>query len=324
VSQTFCNISVTYQIKLKGSNTMKKPLILAVAAMTLAAGAQAESKFYGKMNVSAGYDDLSETFNLTDNASRLGVKGSEDLGSSKVIYQAEFSLKVDGSKDSLGARDTFIGLSYGDMGTVKMGIMDTPLKKSQGKFDLFNDVVDIKNVLLGENRVANSINYTTAKMGAVQASVSVLLTDDDNNANGGDGISANLVYKQGDVYAAVAIDENVTPKTSSADKDIQTIRATAIYTMGDMRFGALINNVDKTDTADAELGFALNASMKMGKNTAKVQFESGDQKAAGATSLSAGVDHKLAKSTKAFAVLNQFDTDAVDMMSLVFGLEHKF
>lgn len=302
---------------------MKKPLILAVAAMALTAGAQAETKFYGKMNVSVGYDDASETFNLTDNASRLGVKGSEDLGSSKVVYQAEFSKAVDGS-NVLGTRDTYIGLSYGDMGTIKMGIMDTPLKKSQGKFDLFNDVVDIKNVLLGENRVANTINYTTAKMGAIQASVSVLLTDDDSSANGGDGISANVVYKQGDLYAAFAIDENVTPKLTSTGKDVQTIRATAIYTMGDMRFGALVNNVDKTDTNGDELGFAVNAAMKMGKNTAKVQFESGDQKSAGATSISAGVDHKIAKATKAFAVINQFDTDAGDAMSVAFGLEHKF
>lgn len=294
---------------------MKKPLILAVAAITLAAGAQAESKFYGKMNVSVGYDDATEAFNLTDNASRLGVKGSEDLGASKVIYQAEFSKAVDGS-NILGTRDTYLGLSYGDMGTVKMGIMDTPLKKSQGKFDLFNDVVDIKNVLDGETRAANSLNYTTAKMGAVQVSASVIFGE----ATGSDGYSANATFKQGDIYASVAVDKDI------PGKETQTIRATGIYTMGDMRFGALINNVDKTDTADAELGFALNASMKMGKNTAKVQFESGDQKAAGATSLSAGVDHKLAKGTKAFAVLNLSDADAAnsDMTAVAFGLEHKF
>jgi predicted porin len=308
---------------------MKKPLIAAIATLAVTAGAQAESKFYGKMNVTVGYDDVSETFNLTDNASRLGVKGSNDLGSSKVVYQAEFSKAVDGS-NVLGTRDTYLGLSYGDMGTIKMGIMDTPLKKSQGKFDLFNDVVDIKNVLVGENRVANSINYTSAKMGALQASVSVILTDDTNadngGANNGDGVSASLTYKQGGLYAAVAVDDNVTPKTTGTGKDVQTIRATAIYSMGDIRLGALINNVDKTDTADAELGFALNASMKMGKNTVKAQYESADQKALGATSLSLGLDHKLAKGTKAFAVMNMFDTGAVntDMTSFALGLEHKF
>jgi len=69
---------------------MKKPLVLAIAAAAFASGAQAESKFYGKMNVSLNYDETSETFELASNASRLGVKGSDDLGSTKVVYQAEF------------------------------------------------------------------------------------------------------------------------------------------------------------------------------------------------------------------------------------------
>ena len=294
---------------------MKKPLILAVAAITLAAGAQAETKFYGKMNVSTSYDDFTESFELSSNASRLGVKGSEDLGSSKVIYQAEFQHDVtDGS--ALSNRDTYIGLAYGEMGTIKMGKMDTPLKKSQGKFDLFNDVIDLKNVLAGENRMDDSINYTTAKMGSVQASLTAALGEGVS-----DGYSASVVFEEGDIYAAVAFDTNL------PGKETETIRATAIYTMGDMRFGALINTVDAADIAavgDDELGFAVNASMKMGKNTAKVQFESGDQNTSGATNIKAGVDHKLAKATKAFAYISQFDNDASDVFGFSVGLEHKF
>lgn len=320
---------------------MKKPLILAVAAMALTAGAQAESKFYGKMNVSVGYDDASEALKLNSNASRLGVKGSSDLGTSKVIYQAEFELAaddgyatnsanvttyadsntdtvtvVDTDSNTLKPRDTYVGLAYEGLGTVKMGIMDTPLKKSQGKFDLFNDVFDIKGVLDGEKRLGNSVNYTTEKIGNVQASVAVVMMEDGSD----DGISANVIYKAGDIYASVAMDNK------TEDADTSTIRATAIYTMGDLRLGALVNNVDASDTNDAELGFAVNASMKMGKNTAKVQFASADQSSLGETSLSLGVDHKLAKSTKAFAYVNLEDADAVDSdkTTMQFGLVHKF
>ena len=301
---------------------MKKPLILAVAAMALTAGAQAESKFYGKMNVSAQYDDASEAFELKSNASRLGVKGSDDLGSVKVIYQAEYQHNVDAG--GLSARDTYLGLSYGDMGTVKMGRMDTPLKKSQGKYDLFNDIVDIKQVISGENRADDSINYTSAKMGAIQASVSAILGEGPN-----DGYSASVVYKEGDIYAAVAFDKDI------PGKEVQTLRATAIYTMGDMRFGALVNNVDAADTADAKLAISLNASLKAGKDTFKVQVDKGDQgkafadngaAAKGAMIISAGADRKLAKSTKAFAFVAMADADAAgsDSTTLAFGLEHKF
>lgn len=299
---------------------MKKPLIAVAVSMALAATAQAESQFYGKMNVSLNYLDVDPTFSLESNASRLGVKGSEDLGSSKVIYQAEYQIDVDGDGAPFSQRDTYLGLSYANMGTVKMGIMDTPLKKSQGKFDLFNDVVDIKNVLDGEKRLANSVNYTTPKFGAVQASVSYIMMEDETGV-ADDGVSASVTFSQDGIYAAVAMD------SKTEDADTSTIRGTVIVSSGDMSFGALVNSVDATDVAVVdgdELGFAVNASMKMGANTAKVQFESGDQKVSGATSMSLGVDHKLAKSTKAFVYLNQFDSDAGDQMAVALGLEHKF
>jgi len=299
---------------------MKTPLIALVASMALVSAAQADSKFYGKMNVTAGYNDSAESFGVESNASRVGIKGSEELASSKLIYQAEYQIDVDGDAGTaFSQRDTYIGLAYKSMGTVKMGIMDTPLKKSQGKYDLFNDIVDIKTVVDGENRIANSVNYTTAMTGPFQASLSFLMAEG-AATKGSDGISANVTYKEGDVYAAVALDDSVPGKQTS------NLRATVIYSLGDMRIGGILNKVDSSDTADGEVAIGANVSFKMGMNTLKAQFESGDQVAAGATSLSLGVDRKLAKSTKAFAYLNQFDADAAnsDLLVLAVGLEHKF
>lgn len=305
---------------------MKKPLITAIATLAVAAGAQAESKVYGKFNVGVAYDDASEATSLNTHASRLGVKGSDDLGSTKVVYQAEFELAADDGLATEGAdtntlkpRDTYVGLAYAGAGTIKMGLMDTPLKKSQGKFDLFNDVYDMKNVLDGEKRLGNSLNYTTEKFGNVQVSVSYVMMEDKDVD---DGISANVVYKAEGIYASVAVD------SKTEDEDTQTIRATGIYTMGDLRLGALINMVDESDVAATgdELGFGVNAAYKMGKNTAKVQFLSSDQSALGETALGLGVDHKLAKTTKAFGYLVLSDADAADsdVTAFTVGLEHKF
>ena len=313
---------------------MKKPLIAAIATLAVAAGAQAESKFYGKMNVSFNYMDSDPELTIASHASRLGVKGSEDLGSSKVIYQAEYQIDVadgygtdsddgtDTDTNTIKPRDTYIGLAYSGMGTVKMGIMDTPLKKSQGKFDLFNDVFDIKRAIDGDKRLANSLNYTTEKMSGIQASVSYILMEDVNGV-ADDGISANVTYKQGDIYAALAMD------SKTEDADTATTRATVIYSLGDMRFGALVNIVDESDTAATgeELGYAVNGSMKMGKNTVKVQYGASDQGGdLGATGLSLGVDHKLGKATKAYGYVDMTDADAAnsDLMVVAFGLEHKF
>ncbi len=306
---------------------MKKPLIAVAVSMALAATAQAESQFYGKMNVAVGYvdaGDLAPTpgqyFKLQDNASRLGIKGSDDLGTSKVIYQAEFGLPVDNG--GLTGRDTYLGLEYGDLGTVKMGYMDTPLKKSQGKFDLFNDVIDMNNIIYGENRMGNSVNYTTPKMGAVEASVSVILPDQDAT----EGVSASVTYSQDSIYASVAYDSKV--KTVDS-----IVRATVIYNMGGLSFGALVNQVDNPAVSAADdLAYAVNASMKAGNNTYKVQFEVGDQGkvldngALGGQNILVGVDHKLAKATKAYVYANMLDTDVddTDVTQIFAGLEHKF
>ncbi len=303
---------------------MNKTLIALATSMTLVSvtqAVQAESKFYGKMNVAIAYESEDKVFLLESNASRLGIKGSEDLSTSKIIYQVEYQIDVDGDNtaDDLKQRDTYIGLAYSGMGIVKMGVMDTPLKKSQGKFDLFNDIVDIKKVLDGENRRSNTVNYTTEKMGDLQSSVSVILPENGSS----EGISANVVYTMGDIYASAAFDTKV--------NGVATQRATVIYTLGDIKVGALINNVDAADTDTAsvngdQLGFAVNASMKMGMNTLKAQYDSGEQKEAGASSLSLGADHKLAKATKAYFVFSQFAADdaTVETTILAIGLEHKF
>ena len=225
---------------------MKTPLIALVASMALASAAQADSKFYGKMNVAAGYHDSKEVFTVDSNASRVGIKGSEELASSKLIYQAEYQIDVDGDGSVLGQRDSYIGLASEDLGTVKMGIMDTPLKKSQGKYDLFNDIVDIKTVLDGENRIANSVNYTTAMRGPVQASLSFLMAEG-AAGKGSDGISASVTYKEGDLYAAVALDDSVPGKQTS------NLRATVVYSLGDMRIGGILNKVDDSDSADGDV-----------------------------------------------------------------------
>lgn len=300
---------------------MKKPLLTVAVSMALAATAQAESQFYGKMNVATVYNDTTEKAAVESYASRLGVKGSENLGSTTVIYQAEFQTDIDGDGDVFKQRDSYVGLHYAGMGTVKMGVMDTPLKKSQGKFDLFNDVIDISQTITGETRAANSLNYTTEKMGAVQISASVIFAEDGTS----DGYSANAIFKADSLYAALAYDTKVGNES--------TVRATAIYTMGDLAFGALVNQVDSDDAAavdaDAdELAYAVNASMKAGSNTYKIQFEAGDQgkiSEVGAQSLSLGVDHKLAKTTKAYLYANQFESDVTDSaVGVALGLEHKF
>jgi predicted porin len=143
----------------------KKLLAAAIAAAVVAAPAAfAESVVYGKIHTSFDTTDM-ESFDVDNNelnsrASRLGFKGSEDLGNGlKAIYQIELSVNSDGGgKGQSGAnsglggssRNTFVGLSS-DWGTLLAGRHDTPMKVAfyaSGNEILGDSVLDLN---LGNN-----------------------------------------------------------------------------------------------------------------------------------------------------------------------------
>ena len=299
--------------------TLTKTALAVATGLLLSSAALADDKVkvYGKVNVTLQSDDTGKReTDIKSNASRIGVKGGLKLDNGlKAIYQVEWQVDVaDNEKDNFKARSQWVGLK-GNFGTVMLGRNDTAMKKSQGKFDLFNDVFDMKNVIVGENRAANSLNYTTEKMGAVQVSASVVFAEDGTS----DGYSANATFKADSLYASVAYDTKVGNES--------TVRATGIYSMGDLSFGALLNQVDSDDVTgdEDELAFGVNTAIKAGGNTYKVQYLSGDQKAEGSESITLGVDHKLAKTTKTYFYINQYETDATDsIVTAALGLEHKF
>jgi predicted porin len=116
---------------------MKKTLIaLAVAGSFVCGAAYAQSSnvtLYGRINldlesVSSGdHSNLGRSQRLQSNASRIGVRGSEDLGGGlKAIFQVESQFAGDAGGGSLATRDTYVGLQ-GSWGSVRFGNMLTPI-----------------------------------------------------------------------------------------------------------------------------------------------------------------------------------------------------
>lgn len=101
-------------------------------------------------------------------ASRIGVKGSEDLGGGlKAIYQVEFGINLNDTNnnvinnaDAITMRNSFVGLA-GGWGTFLMGRHDTPLKISTAKLDLFADTMADYNGTVGfqDLRADNAVAY---------------------------------------------------------------------------------------------------------------------------------------------------------------------
>lgn len=139
----------------------KKIIALAIAAaMASPAAAMAEVKVYGQVNMAyervdtgsatTGAGETAAVRNkVSSNVSRLGFKGSEDLGNGLTgVFQMEGEVKTDDGTSNLFTRNTFMGVA-GGFGTVVMGNHDTMYKMSTRGMDVFADTIADNRSLMG-------------------------------------------------------------------------------------------------------------------------------------------------------------------------------
>ena len=166
----------------------KKILAAAVAAAVVGAPAAfAESTVYGKFHVSVDKVDIDngvDNWQANSRSSRLGFKGSEDLGGGlKAIYQLELSVDVtDGTGVTGTNRNTFLGLA-GDWGTFLVGRHDTPAKVAfyAGGNDVLGDsILDLNPGganpigVFTERRASNAIAYVSPNFSGFTVAAAVI------------------------------------------------------------------------------------------------------------------------------------------------------
>ena len=324
--------------------------IASVSALALPVSAYAvgpiDGSIYGKVNISVVNDDngTDDQMELNSNASRIGVKGKTKLTDTLyVIYKAEYeSYWDDGDKNgNTFSQRNIIGGLKGDFGTIWGGRHDTPTKLAQKKIDLFNDLEgDIKQVMAGETRASNIVNYTTPNFSGFSASVANIFGEDraDSDKDGFfDSYSAVAQYEADGLYVAVALDENIKSgsKSQGMGKDyVNILRVVGQLPIGPVTLGALWQNAEEGDSAATgvkldEDSWHVSAKWKVGDGyTLKAQYTESDDDESGndADMMSFGVDKKLGKKTKVFAFYTTLDkstaTDDSDWIGV--GLEHKF
>ncbi|MBI1174016.1 MAG: porin [Sideroxydans sp.] len=111
---------------------------------------------------------------VSSNASRLGFKGSEDIGGGlAALWQIESTINVDGTSTSTFAtRNSFVGLKSDSMGKLLLGRYDSPYKFSTRKLDAFGLVLADNRSLMGgvagksswmqfDGRRSDTLVYTT-------------------------------------------------------------------------------------------------------------------------------------------------------------------
>lgn len=141
----------------------KKMMVLALSAgMFVSLAALADSAnitLYGVANMSYDLADNGTAANgtagtrtnkVSSNASRIGFKGSEDLGNGlSAVWQVESRVDMDNAGGTFGTRNTFAGLSGKEWGTLVLGRNDNPYKLATGRLDVFRDSMGDNRALMG-------------------------------------------------------------------------------------------------------------------------------------------------------------------------------
>ncbi len=291
--------------------------------------AWAAPEIYGRANVSVELvDEAGDTGTaLESNSSRLGFKGSEKINENyEIVYQLEYGVDFDDDDgDKFSQRNIYIGVKS-DWGQVLAGHIDTPLKSAQGKLDVFNDLRgDIaKTVTTNDNRMSNSVLYTTPnRFGPFTANVAYISSEDEERS---DGKSASLIYNSGNIYGAVAVDQDVERDDSDA------ARFVAVYNLEAWQLGAMVETADNGISPDRTEGVLLSAKYQTGPWAFKAQAGQSDVVAEGTDTLSLGADYSLNKVTRVYGFYTYAESDeptwsggpALDGNYLGAGIELKF
>jgi len=316
----------------------KNNIALAIAAALAMAGPASAAvsetvTLYGQANVS--YDMINTgtttgngslqgiTSNrVASNSSLIGVKGSSELGSGwNVLVQAEITLGTDtgasgcqvpeaGATESsrlkcLFDRNTYLGLSNDDYGTLLAGRHDTPYKIATRELDVFADGIADNRSLLGTTilgganrelspgvyanpvvtetfdvRLSNLVLYMSPSFGGFRIAVGFSnLTESNTYADqpSGNSMSVAGIYEHGPVYATVAYEDQTTgTKDSQNIYQYTTIKATKLglgYKLDilDVGFVYEINrddfgNANPYDADPNSVGYNLCGGMMAGAN----------------------------------------------------------
>ncbi|MCL4470053.1 MAG: porin [Gammaproteobacteria bacterium] len=338
----------------------KKLLALAVAAALAPAAAMADSgnvTIYGVMDASY---DLTDNGNgaataggavvngirankISSNNSRLGFKGSEDLGNGlSAVWQIESTIAVDTGASSLATRNTFVGLSSKTAGTAILGRHDTPYKMSTRGYDYFSDGLADNRNLMGagitktgsfsggsfDGRPNNVVAYMSPNMNGFKAAAAYVAGAEDVATSGdkkGDAWSLSGNYANGPLTAALAYERHKLgglltgdlAATSAAlvDKTEKAWKLGVGYSFGDLMVNGVYEKIsDDFTTSNGHKAYTLGAKYKIGSNDLKLAYiKAGDldggQTSTGAKQWALGVDHHMSKRTKVFAQYVKLSND---------------
>ncbi len=287
---------------------MKKTLI-ALAALGMMAGAAQASDvtIYGQlqpsydfMTVKNGGSDVDYT-NMNDNASRLGFKGSEDLGNGlQAVFKLESYFNIVDGDGFNGSRDAWVGLK-GDFGTIMFGKIDTVYKSISGKYDSFSDTIGDYNSIMSVSQGGQDVNkrdsktakYVSPDMNGFKVMANYTLDGDADETTGAWGIGAT--YDNGPLNVLAAYTKR---NNDYVGDDVKFWKIGAAYKVDAFKLKAIYENAKVEDESNKNIFLGVDFALN-GNTTLMADFiKAGDYiDNDGAKAWNIGVNYKLSKRT---------------------------
>lgn len=311
----------------------KKIIALAVAGLVSgAAFAQTNVTIYGIADVSYGYFSKSHTPNVKSvsaisdgfqDASRVGFKGTEDLGNGlSAFFQLEQRFNLDTTVVS--GRNSNLGLTSKSWGTVRAGSFgsvhdDYNGYSESGGMGYGNGTVH----KIGEGDAHNAVEYISPnfsglefKLGLSTAYQGVEVEAlDNNNVNKNDrAYFAAVAYNNGGLKLAATYDHTKYQIENAAISAGNEYMLAASYNFGPVAVGAgydrtkfFNDDVRKTWRVTAAAPITANDTVGLSYSRGKVDIDAGETYDAKGWGLS--YSHAMSKRTNVYATYGQMSQD---------------
>jgi predicted porin len=329
---------------------MMKRTLVAAAVTALSAGtalAQSSVTVYGRLNTSMEYQKNIATDGtqavLQNNASRLGFKGTEDLGGG---LKAEFLLEHRFNSDTgtvtgdFYAGDAFVGLSSASLGTVRLG------RLTSAAYYATADWIGMHNhdtgtsedklyTYLSQNK--NTVSYMTPSFSGFTIEGTVSAAEGPANEKKVWNLALN--YDGGPLQLGAGYEQN--------DPSDYQVAVRAVYSLGDFTFGGYYQHSDVDSpqlgsfgTRDAVRGAVM---YTMGQSEFHLNVGWADDWSkindSGATQYTVAYNYNLSKRTKIYAFYTMVDNggglsyfgaldrnngSVLDPSSFALGVRHNF
>ncbi len=329
---------------------MRQGFVLVLAWMLLIPYSHADTTVYGRVRVHQAYVDTDGEdayWSLEQKSSRLGFRGSEDLGNGlSAVYHYEFGVDVaDGV--TIGGQENrlaYAGLRSDRYGTLLLGTQDNPYylavgKKFDDQFDAFNDGGYFR--MEGPSRSANMITYAMPSLfGGLTLSGAIVTDGQNENENLDSWQLAAIWENEGGLFAGISYREvaegaltTVRPRISDPSDDFKQAGASLGYAFGALQVWANIqvqNNAADNNQWGGEIFpfYDFGNNRIYGEYYYQASSEDGDDD--GFRGFILGYHHKFSKRTRIYTEYESFNADRnleqedPDQKQFAVGIRHDF